>query len=52
MTSGFTDAGLPVGQSTVGDFWQWAYSSMDYNVVLIAGWPAMLFAPELGDVHP
>jgi len=31
MTSGFTDAGLPVGQSTVGEFWKWAYSSLADN---------------------
>jgi len=31
MTSGFTDPGLRVGESSVGDFWKWAYSSLADN---------------------
>jgi len=31
MTSGFTDASLPVGHSSVGEFWKWAYSSLANN---------------------
>lgn len=31
MTPLFADPGPPVGQSTVGDFWRWAYSSLADN---------------------